>query len=145
MLGIFDVVSGIDYGYNSGMTQNDVLAWKPEYNIGDAFIDGQHQQLFHIASQIIVAEDRTEVSRGIIQLFRYTREHFSAEEQIMARRGYAGLPAHRELHEALIEKLSHVAALINQPGTENQDEVIRVMRDWVLNHILECDMRIPKA
>lgn len=131
--------------YNHYMTAINMLEWKPEYNVGDAFIDAQHQQLFRIAREVLAAENQEILSRAVIQLFRYTREHFAAEEQLMERRGYAGVHAHKQLHEALIEKLSHVAAVVNQPGAENQDEVVRVMRDWVLNHILECDTRIPKG
>lgn len=121
------------------------LEWKPEYLVGDAFIDTQHQQLFQLANAILVSEDRLEMSEFLFRLFRYVREHFSAEERLMDRRGYAELAAHRALHNKMMEQLSVVVAHANGEPEVYHQEVYSMMRDWILEHIIHCDMRIPKA
>lgn len=120
------------------------LIWKPEYLVGDTDIDAQHQQLFETANAILASHDRTHTSKLLFQLFRYTREHFSLEEALMQKRGYMGLKAHRDQHNNLIEKLSTVIAHAGLDDQSFHNEVYGLMKDWLLVHIMDYDMRIPK-
>ncbi len=80
-----------------------------------------------------------------MQLFQYVREHFGDEESLMARRKYAGLIEHRAMHDKMIERLSEIAELQGAVN-ENQlgEKLQEFMVDWLLVHILDADMKIPK-
>lgn len=120
------------------------IEWKPEFLVGDAFIDGQHQFMFELANALLASQDRLQTNKLLMQLFKYTREHFSAEEGLMRKRGYLAVEAHCEEHNKMIEALSNVVAHSSLDDLAFHKEVYHLMKGWILTHILDYDMRIPK-
>ncbi len=72
-------------------------------------------------------------------MYKYTREHFAAEEQMMQRINYPKLEKHKELHKDLITKLNTISA---QPfeSDESVYDFITFVYDWITHHILNKDM-----
>jgi hemerythrin len=85
-------------------------------------------------------EDLTEkqVRKIVMELYRYTREHFTEEEKMMQVSGYPKRKEHIRLHNELITRLNAVS---NQPFDNN--EAIWVFKkfvyDWLTEHILYHD------
>lgn len=65
-------------------------------------------------------------------LIGYLVMHFKTEEDLMQARGYADYPAHKALHDRLVETCAGEAQITQ--------DTTRFVRDWLLNHIPKIDM-----
>jgi hemerythrin len=113
--------------------------WDSSYSVGRDDIDRQHKQIFEMANSLPEVMDRETWKRSVMALYKHTREHFTAEEQMMREIGYPGLPEHRTLHEEMIGKLNEVSA---QPlSCESAAYSFKKMLyTWIIDHILNRDM-----
>lgn len=119
------------------------LDWNETFSIGEPLLDAQHQELFKIINALPEDGDRAKVRACVLRLFRYTREHFSAEEDYMRSIRYVGIEEHIRIHEDLIEKLSAIA---QEPlgATAADLSFKRFVLQWISEHILVCDKAIQK-
>lgn len=119
------------------------VEWKPEYEIGNAEIDGQHRFLFDIANrifQILGAEEQILVLSELFdELFEYTRRHFRDEEVIWRPLGEEIFQAHRNKHLLLRAQLE---AIWLSDSIFNRDKTAQSLYEWVsalLHHVLNFD------
>lgn len=117
--------------------------WRDEYRLGIAQIDEQHQQLFRIANRVFSDLPPGDLEEALMELFRYTREHFRAEEAYMKEVGYPGLLRHRVQHDDLLDQLNEYAAkVVRDPG---QMPALRAfIASWIGQHILTHDLAIAR-
>ncbi len=112
--------------------------WNETYAVGNDNIDEQHKKLFALAKSVSDMTDTKQVKSRFMDLFKYTREHFCAEEQMMEHMGYPKLNEHRELHEELITKLSNLST-----RSFDTDHFIsqfqKFVYDWLVDHIMNHD------
>ncbi len=120
-----------------------LLEWKEDYNVGDRLIDSQHQYLFELGNKVLATATLAECDKAVLELFKYTREHFSAEEDLMAARHYAGLDHQRVSHNELLRRLIGLVDTRKGHLGEYYSGLYALMVDWVLRHILEEDTDIP--
>lgn len=119
------------------------IVWKDSYKINNAEIDAQHQYLFTCANAILEAQDQAALSAGAMQLYKYTREHFTHEENLMRRVGYPAIAAHMEQHNLLISKLNEVARHIAH-GNLDRAALASFLTEWLTNHIAVSDQKLAK-
>ncbi len=117
------------------------IAWQQSYAIGDVEIDKQHRQLFRLANEFLAAEDKAAQAVCAMHFYRYTREHFEYEENLMRRHGFPGLAEHVEGHNALIARLNQVGSGI-EDGSLDRQELEDFIRDWAQHHIPVEDFRL---
>lgn len=117
------------------------LQWKVDYKIGHDEIDAQHKQLFNIANDLLAATDRAGLTTGAMALYKYTRQHFAHEEQLMKRLNYPAIAGHLVQHDGLISRLNQEAARIAS-GTVDRDVLEAFLSDWLLNHIATSDTKL---
>ena len=113
--------------------------WQDEYCTGDITVDEQHQYLFKIANQLLV----TRASRCkpiIMELYKYSRLHFRDEEKIMAEFNYPSLEDHIKLHENFISSLNDLSEQFTE-SEESRDDLSSFFGNWIINHILNEDLR----
>ena len=116
------------------------FVWDEKYSVGNEEIDDQHKSLFALGNQIPEASSVADINPLVIDLFKYTREHFLAEEAMMKRIGFPYLEEHQELHMALIEKLSEVSS--NRfVSTAAIGEFKELVFEWLTNHIMTEDYK----
>lgn len=93
-------------------------------------IDQQHKKLVNMFNKLNEAVENNESRENIYQIIddiiSFTRVHFATEEQIMARSGYLGIEAHKEMHQQLIDEALHLKGKLDYVGEE-------MFTDW-LNH-----------
>lgn len=110
-------------------------------------IDGQHKELVFILQQVndlqhASPERAAAFLPGIIQkLFYYSQFHFSFEEELMSRHDYPELEAHRRLHNEFILRIQDFAREYKLGKETLRDEMVRFLKEWTVNHILEEDAR----
>ncbi len=115
--------------------------WRDSYSIGNASIDAEHQQLFKLADAFFNADDQQKKTECAIRLFKYTREHFDHEEQLMRDMGYPEFPAHAQQHTQLISRLNEVSEKIAN-NTLSHSELKAFLTAWLVGHIVTFDTRL---
>ena len=61
----------------------NLVAWVDDYLIGVNEVDQQHQYLFQLINETLQCNDKTTLQLSLVKLYKYTREHFNAEEALM--------------------------------------------------------------
>lgn len=119
--------------------------WDDQYSVHNGHIDKQHQQLFKLAKQAAILihkqVDSNEIKAILMELFDYMKFHFRDEEAYMEKIGYPNLPAHREIHKDMIER---VTDLIQNIKYDFKQKLAIITRDWLVEHIMKEDMKIER-
>lgn len=114
--------------------------WENKYSVGNPMIDKQHKEMFKLGNDLPEVLNVHEIKPIIMRLYKYTREHFSMEEEMMRSIGFPLLAEHKILHEELISKSNEISSLPFQ----TDKEVIRFKQfvyGWLIEHILHRDMQ----
>lgn len=118
---------------------NHKIAWNANFSVGIDKLDLQHQTLFDIINGIPEQVNELKTRTAIVRLFKYTREHFSAEEEEMRKMSYPRLEEHIQLHNDLVSRLTEVSTL--PLGTDEANiEFKKFAIDWIVEHIQTIDM-----
>lgn len=120
------------------------LVWHEAYECGDPTIDGEHRQLFVLANELIGAsigsKDGPEAAcKAIERLVEHLLRHFSDEEEILERLGYAGLRAHQRAHEVLVRRALELKAAVKAGEGRLGDLVEFLADDVVAGHLFRMD------
>ena len=126
--------------------------FKEEFLTGIDMIDREHKRLFEIAENLyqlkcreFVTDKYDQIREILTELRDYTMTHFEHEETYMKSIGYKRMFSQLSQHDALRETIS---AWDLDAIDENQDEAIgdmlNLITDWLVNHILNEDKRIGK-
>jgi hemerythrin len=112
--------------------------WDDSYSVDRKDIDNQHKRMFDLANGLPEDLGQRRIMETIMDLYKYTREHFEAEEQMMKEIGYPKIEEHTTLHEELILGLNAMAA----KAFDDDQSVFafkKFIYDWVIDHILNHD------
>lgn len=118
------------------------------------FVNEQHANLFEIINKgwdvlddDMIFDKFDKIVTVLNELKLYTQRHFADEEEYMKSINYAGLEAQQTVHEAFIERVVNLDLAEIEEMDENQDEYLRelleFLNDWLINHILRMDTKIP--
>ena len=120
---------------------NPYILWSPSYSVGNATIDLQHRKIINLINQLF-----REIEEGLFDgtdeiltaIGRYTRIHFTFEENLLKNSAYPELESHMELHRKMAERTN---ALVASPPKceETARKLLLVLREWWLDHILLQD------
>lgn len=114
------------------------IEWIPAYSVGREDLDSQHQNLFRLVDSIPDDWRSRDLKKCVMKLFKYTREHFLAEEKVLTEINYPDLEAHKGYHEELINKL----VIIGEEGLAGEQALIDFKDfayNWITDHILQQD------
>lgn len=126
------------------------IEWNNSYSVGYAYIDNQHKKLVHIVNTFYDALKHGERQgqdipyRILNNLVSYAEEHFMDEEMAMDQ---AGCPEdmvaeHRKIHEELVAAIFEVTQKVTSESSDKAlADVGELLRKWLLEHILNDDMR----
>ena len=131
--------------------QEDVFAFTDKYRTGIELVDNEHERLFEIireTNDVIHAEflhDKyDEIVRILNELKQYTIFHFQDEEAYMESVGYEGLELQCVAHTAFVNHLNEInLETMDDNQKEYLDEILQFLLNWLTNHILKMDKKIP--
>ena len=119
------------------------LIWRDSYNSGHPLVDSQHQELFIIANELLVAviggmpPDKIHAILG--RLLDHTVRHFTDEEGLQRQYGYPGWESHQLLHQELVQR----ALAMEQNFLAGNLEIATLFGflayDVVARHMLQAD------
>jgi len=126
------------------------VAWNQRYSVGHPHIDAQHQQLLEHYNRFSEAcgkgKGRDEIMRLFGFLDNYVREHFAAEEKLMAQNAYPRAEAHRQRHGELTRALLRMKNQLrgDQAPITVVIEAGQTLIKWVLEHIGQEDVALGR-
>ncbi|WP_136810207.1 bacteriohemerythrin [Desulfosediminicola flagellatus] len=125
------------------------IEWEVSFSIGDETIDKQHQKwiaLYNKVDKMLLESNPTEFAEmkveALEEMKQYALYHFSYEENFMKKINYPDLPRHWRLHKDFDYKVFELIRQIESGGILLHSELLTVMRDWLIEHILKEDMKI---
>ncbi len=120
-----------------------LLKWSSKYSVGVQSMDIQHTVLFDILNDLHTAMMKGQAQSSIGALLRkladYARNHFSAEEAIMASTRYPDLPQHRLKHLELNKQVAEFVTRFERGESALTLQLMNFLRDWLTNHIQNVD------
>jgi len=122
-----------------------VIAWKTVYETGIVALDNEHRQLIDQINRLYEAlrdKRSDEVLTDILAMLQnYTVDHFAHEEKLMAAYGFSGLEEHRRHHGELIVAIEELKKNASADTGSLAAALLKLLRTWVLEHIVEVDKR----
>ncbi|MEH6625261.1 MAG: hemerythrin family protein [Motiliproteus sp.] len=142
------------------------IFWQDKMSVANEQIDDEHKYLFCLINTVelslkLEGEEET-LGQVIDQLIDYTQLHFDHEEKIQIKMKYPRHHEHRIEHLQILENLQVLKEQLTQKtesSGENSDEVkslkkklskatekeiVQLMREWVLDHVLKKDQDMTK-
>lgn len=131
------------------MTSSESLvSWSDAYSLGLPEIDDQHKVLIDLINQlwaaIIKRATPAETLVLVEELEKYTISHFGAEETFMRITGYPEFDRHKKFHDEFVARIASEKKVI-QAGGHLSLELLKFLRDWLINHILVADKAYAEA
>lgn len=121
----------------------ELLTWNNDYLVGVQTLDNQHSVLFNLINDLHAAmiKDQARSMTGLLlrRLLKYTRNHFSAEEAMMAAANYPGLAQHRIKHRDLTRHVEQFEARFERGEGAINPQLLSFLCDWLVNHIQHSD------
>jgi hemerythrin-like metal-binding protein len=119
-----------------------LLAWDASLETRIPHIDVQHRKLFALINDLDQAvQDGTGgllISYVLQELIRYVKDHFEEEEQLMMRRRFPELAAHRKEHDLFTTRLKELNATFKD-GDALGKSILDFLKEWLVNHIRQTD------
>ena len=126
-----------------------IIKWRESYNTGIPQIDKEHEKIIELVnSMFIVIRDKAGkemVLNTLEQTLSYTEYHFENEEKMMQDAGYPDFEEHMKEHHKLKTDAEQFKLRLEENFADGSKEFYRFLREWVMDHILECDMKYAKT
>lgn len=120
-----------------------IVTWSPEFSVGVDGLDADHRQLVGTLNDVFDALLRGNGSlathKALEDLDVYVRGHFSREEAWLFENASPEYETHRKEHQALCDHIRRVQDMHEQYDQESTIELLVVLRDWLLGHIMNSD------
>jgi hemerythrin len=120
-----------------------LVVWTDALSVGVRSIDDQHTILFETINDLHAAmmkgRGRAIIGELLARLLVYTRQHFSAEEELMDTTQYPGLSQHKLLHRNLTKQVEDFIARYQKGEITLSQDVSAFLSDWLKTHIQSED------
>jgi len=122
-----------------------VFEWSDSFLLRIPVIDSHHKHLVtllnlaygHFTGKI------TDVNMNLLvaDLIKYSSYHFKVEESLMKEHNYPLFDEHKQLHGIYIKNVLEFQALLLSEKITLELEVLKFLKDWLTDHILNCDKK----
>ena len=119
-----------------------------KYKLGIEALDRQHEKWIELYNQLhqLLQEgshiDDKQIEGIIQEMYAYTSYHFKYEEDYMVSIQFPFFSEHRRLHSSMDSEIySYYRMALNKDYIALR-EVLKLLRKWILNHILKDDIKI---
>ena len=122
------------------------MLWDKSFEIGCEKVDNQHRELI-----ALVADFGNSISKNVSGLrlteilkflVKYTKHHFSTEENFMRNISYPEFETHRQIHDLLIDEVTSILLNIKREVSIEPQKLYEFLVGWVQIHVLEEDRKI---
>jgi hemerythrin-like metal-binding protein len=132
-----------------GNAHMPLLSWKVEYSVNDVLLDNHHQKLFDLLNKVyenvMNSLEVDYVLPVIYELEKHTGLHFSTEEHYMREMAFPEIDAHIAKHREFTKTIETMKTHYHGNNLEVAQELIIVLGDWLLHHVLKEDTKYSKS
>ena len=116
------------------------IKWSEQFSVGVRVLDEQHKRIIEMINAIQGRSDAGTMFDIVMRMFNYVPDHFKTEENLMRKCGYSELDQQIRQHKEFLVKATDFAGRnFDKPGACAQ--VASYLREWLVHHILEEDMK----
>ena len=120
-----------------------LMTFGKQFSVGVQTIDDQHKVLFDIVNELydgmMKGQARGMTGPLLKKLAEYTRNHFSAEEAMLAAAAYPKLAEHKIKHRDLIKQVNGYIARFDKGEITLNIHLLNFLSDWLTIHIQKVD------
>lgn len=120
----------------------DKIKWEESYSVNNQEIDAQHQEwisIFNRLHNVLISRNQdtigTIAADSLKAMLDYAECHFKLEEDYLKKINYPDFLAHRRLHRDFANQLYHYNNDINRGVLVLNTKLIKLMKNWLVNHI----------
>jgi hemerythrin-like metal-binding protein len=130
------------------MISSEFYRWDDSFVSGIRLIDSRHKRLFEAINRLIDAceqgKGKEELVKSLMFLSDYTVKHFSEEEALQQKYGYAEYSAHHDIHEAFKKTVRAFAAELELQGPSEElvEKLKREVGGWLVTHVKVVDLKM---
>ena len=125
---------------------------KNEYRTGIEMIDEEHAKLFEIADKLynllndqFIPDKYDYILEVVGELKDYAKKHFADEEAYMEKINYKRMFTQKIQHAEFVEKMSsYNPEKIDADQKEACMDILEFINNWLVEHILENDLKISE-
>ncbi len=125
-----------------------IFIWMNKYNVNVESIDLQHKKLVDLLNTLAEAMSKgkgNDVLHSIFdELVDYTIYHFEEEDKYFDQIDYPHSNFHREEHKKLIDQVSKFQTEFETNKKGISIEVMRFLKQWLIDHISGTDKELGK-
>jgi hemerythrin-like metal-binding protein len=122
------------------------LEWTREYTVHDAAIDHEHQILYDMVDRyheaMLGGQGKKVVGKFLTELTKFTLNHFSNEEKLMAATNYPKIKEHILQHDRIRRMSTEVQERIKHGETAITIELLQFLSNWLKNHTMVTDRQM---
>lgn len=122
------------------------IEWKPEYSVGNAAIDQEHEHLIEqinqLYEQLHLPMDTVAVESMLADIQADISTHFALEELLMQEAGYMELEDHRQDHERLLDEIHDLIFHFAEDPESGKELLVNRLSDWFSHHFRSFDARL---
>ncbi len=123
-----------------------LLKWKPEYSVGDAAIDYEHQMMIEqintLYDQAGSSSDSDAIEAMLGEIHADISAHFALEERMMREARYIEYEDHKEDHEELLDQLLEMMNSYFQSPEDREEALKSKLSNWFGTHFSTFDARL---
>ncbi len=139
------IIQGMASGKLSAVASEKLMEWSDDLSVGIRLIDEQHKVLLGLINELhaaMRARKSDTVLVGVVErLKEYTVKHFGQEEEYFERYGYPETVQHKAAHAKLVQQVLDFEAGLKSGKAKVTMEIMRFLKDWLINHIQGTDKR----
>lgn len=126
------------------------IVWREAMAVGDKVVDDEHKHLIDLINGFEGAIqgdiDHRQIKKVLLGLVEYSAEHFRHEESLQIEIEYPFFFTHKRAHRDLLNKLVEVVTHYTSAPEAERDGLVReiaeFLRSWLVNHIIESDLKM---
>jgi hemerythrin-like metal-binding protein len=121
------------------------INWRDEFSVGVEEMDTQHKKLLAMINRLIEEQHTLTDPKTIADLLTamtdYAREHFRAEEYLMAEYDFDRKNLQEKQHKEFIDKTVSFLSATNIGPNILSNALLDYLGSWLVGHILTEDMQ----
>ncbi len=125
-----------------------LLEWKPEFSIGNASIDHEHEQMIQqinaLYDQLSAPVEAANGAAVLGEIHADISAHFALEERLMLKADYVEYEDHKEDHEELLDQIHDLMENFFNDPEAGQELLKSQLSDWFGRHFVSFDARLHK-
>ncbi len=120
-----------------------IVTWNDTYSVKVKEIDLQHKKLVDIINELFDAmkagKGNTVIDKLLDELVKYTKYHFSAEENYMRKFKFDQSDIQEAQHKQFVAKINDFIEQYKANRLTLSIEMMNFLKDWLINHIVKMD------